>query len=160
MSKSQNSEENKLKVGDNAPDFIIHQVKKKLSDFQGKNVVIYFYPRDFTPGCTVEAEEFSIEYPKYKEKKIEIIGVSPDDEKSHNKFKDKINIPFLLASDTNNQISKLYGVYVLKKFMGKEYLGVERSTFLVDKKGIIRKIFRKVKPKGHSLEVLEFFSKI
>ena len=160
MSKSQNSEENKLKVGDNAPDFIIHQVKKKLSDFQGKNVVIYFYPRDFTPGCTVEAEEFSIDYPKYQEKKIEIIGVSPDDEKSHNKFKDKINIPFLLASDTNNQISKLYGVYVLKKFMGKEYLGVERTTFLVDKKGIIRKIFRKVKPKGHSLEVLEFFSKI
>lgn len=160
MSKSQNLKENILKEGDIAPDFIIQELEKKLSDFEGKNVVIYFYPRDFTPGCTVEAEEFSIDYPKYQGKKIEIIGISPDDEKSHNKFKDKMNIPFILASDTNNQISKAYGVYVLKKFMGKEYLGVERTTFLVDKKGIIRKIFRKVKPKGHSLEVLDFFSKL
>ena len=144
MSKSENLKRNIASEGNIAPDFEINEDKKKLSDFRGKYIVIYFYPRDFTPGCTIEAEEFTVDYPKYKKQKIEVIGVSPDDEKSHNKFKDKMNIPFILASDTQNEISKLYGVYGLKKFMGKEYFGVERTTFLLDKNGLIRKIFQKV----------------
>lgn len=158
MTTAGNLNDNGVIEGTIAPDFEIDELRKKLSDFRGKNVVIYFYPRDFTPGCTLEAEEFTLDYPKYQEKKIEIIGVSPDDEKSHNKFKDKMNIPFILASDTHNKISKSYGVYGLKKFMGKEYFGVERTTFLLDKEGVIQKIFHKVKPKGHSRDILEYFS--
>ncbi|MFB5599099.1 MAG: peroxiredoxin [Nitrososphaeraceae archaeon] len=160
MTKAGNLTGNGVIEGTLAPDFEIAELRKKLSDFRGKNIVIYFYPRDFTPGCTLEAEEFSLDYPKYQEKKIEIIGVSPDDEKSHNRFKNKMNIPFILTSDTRNEISKSYGVYGLKKFMDKEYFGVERTTFLLDKNGVILKVFHKVKPKGHSRDVLKYFSTI
>lgn len=160
MTKAGNLTGNGVIEGTIAPDFEIDELRKKLSDFRGNNIVIYFYPRDFTPGCTLEAEEFSLDYPKYQEKKIEIIGVSPDDEKSHNRFKNKMNIPFILTSDTRNEISKSYGVYRLKKFMDKEYFGVERTTFLLDKNGVILKVFHKVKPKGHSRDVLKYFSTI
>jgi len=129
----------------------------KLSDFKSRKVVLYFYPRDFTTGCTTEASEFTRDYDRFKRSGIEIIGVSPDDEESHNKFKDKMNIPYHLAPDVDNSISKKYGTYGLKKFMGKEYMGVNRTTFLINEDGVIIRIFNKVKPMGHSSEVLQAF---
>jgi peroxiredoxin Q/BCP len=128
-----------------------------LSDFKDKKVVLYFYPRDFTSGCTTEASEFTRDYDKFKIADIEIIGVSPDTEESHQKFREKMKIPYHLAADANNIISKKYGTYGLKKFMGKEYMGINRTTFLINKNGKIARIFNKVKPMGHSNEVLEAF---
>jgi thioredoxin-dependent peroxiredoxin len=154
------SQEFHIKEGTVAPDFIFKDSDNndlRLSDFLGKRIVIYFYPNDFTPGCTTQASEFSIHFNKYLENNIFIIGISPNDELTHQKFKEKIRIPFFLISDSNNKISKLYGVYQLKKFMGKEYMGVKRTTFLIDKHGKIAKIFYNVKPKGHSIEVLSYF---
>ena len=154
------SQEFHIKEGALAPDFTFKDSDlkdKRLSNFLGKRIVIYFYPNDFTPGCTTQAYEFSTHFDKYLENKITIIGISPNDEITHHKFKEKMNIPFLLVSDINNQISKKYGVYSLKKFMGKEFMGVNRTTFLIDKSGKIVKIFYKVKPQGHSAEVLNYF---
>ena len=151
-----------LNEGDLAPDFNFKDSNNKtlrLENFLGKRIVIYFYPRDFTPGCTTEAYEFSNQFNKYREHDIMIIGISPDDEKSHEKFREKMNIPFFLASDTKHQISKKYGVYGPKKFMGKETMGVNRTTFLIDKDGKIEKIFNKVIPNGHSIEVLNYILK-
>ncbi len=148
-----------LNEGDLAPDFNFKDSGNnttRLSNYLGKRIVIYFYPRDFTPGCTTEAHEFSNQFNKYREHDIMIIGISPDDEKSHENFREKMNIPFLLASDTNHQISQQYGVYRLKKFMGKEIMGVNRTTFLIDMDGKIEKIFHNVKPNGHSIEVLNY----
>ena len=145
-----------------APDFTFKDYDNKdqrLSNFLGKRIVIYFYPNDFTPGCTTQAYEFSTHFNKYLENKITIICISPNDEITHHKFKEKMNIPFLLVSDTNNQISKKYGVYSLKKFMGKEFMGINRTTFLIDQYGKFVKIFYKVKPQGHSAEVLNYFLK-
>lgn len=128
----------------------------KLSELKGKkDVVIYFYPKDFTPGCTMEATEFSRDYKKFKDAGIEIVGISPDDEKSHQKFREKMGMPYPLVADTEKEVSKKYGVYGLKSFMGREYMGVNRSTFLIDKTGKVVKVFKKVKPAGHSKEVLE-----
>jgi peroxiredoxin Q/BCP len=148
-----------LKEGAMAPDFAMRDDKGKtlrLSDLRGKkSVVAYFYPKDFTPGCTTEATEFTKDYEKFKNAGIEIVGISPDSEESHTKFRDKMRIPYSLVADTENEVSKKYGVYGLKQFMGREYMGVNRSTFLVDKSGKIAKIFRKVKPAGHSREVFD-----
>ena len=128
----------------------------KLSELRGKkNVVVYFYPKDFTSGCSMEATEFSHDYKKFKDAGIEIVGVSPDDEESHKKFREKMGMPYPLVADTENDVSRKYGVYGLKSFMGREYMGVTRSTFLIDKSGKIVKIYRKVKPAGHSKEVLQ-----
>ena len=124
---------------------------------RGRRIVLYFYPKDFTPGCSTEATEFARDYEKFKAKNIDILGISPDDEESHSKFKEKMNIPYHLVPDTDFTISKRYAVYGPKKFMGKEYIGVSRTTFLVDQNGVIIKIFNKVKPLGHSLEVLQEF---
>jgi peroxiredoxin Q/BCP len=148
-----------LKEGNSAPDFSFRSESQdmKLSDFKSRKVVLYFYPRDFTTGCTTEASEFTRDYDRFKRSGIEIIGVSPDDEESHNKFKDKMNIPYHLAPDVDNSISKKYGTYGLKKFMGKEYIGVNRTTFLINEDGVIIRIFNKVKPMGHSSEVLQAF---
>ena len=148
-----------MKEGNSAPDFSFRSESQdmKLSDFKSRKVVLYFYPRDFTTGCTTEASEFTRDYDRFKRSGIEIIGVSPDDEKSHNKFKDKMNIPYHLAPDVDNSISKKYGTYGLKKFMGKEYMGVNRTTFLINEDGLIIRIFNKVKPMGHSSEVLQAF---
>jgi thioredoxin-dependent peroxiredoxin len=143
-----------------APDFLFKDSDNndlRLSNFLGKCIVIYFYPNDFTPGCSTQASEFSIHFNKYLENNIIILGISPNDEMTHQKFKEKMKIPFLLISDSSNEISQKYGVYTLKKFMGKEYMGVMRTTFLIDKHGKIVKIFYKVKPKGHSAEVLNYF---
>ena len=156
------SHEFQLQEGTLAPDFTFKDSNNKdfkLSNFLGNRIIIYFYPNDFTPGCTTQAYEFSKDFNKYLEHNITIIGISPNDEKTHHKFKEKMSIPFLLVSDENNQIAKKYGVYSLKKFMGKEYMGVNRTTFLIDQEGKIVKIFYKVKPKGHSSEVLNYFLK-
>jgi thioredoxin-dependent peroxiredoxin len=148
-----------LTEGNIAPDFTMKNrdgKTMKLSELRGKkNVVIYFYPKDFTPGCTMEALEFSRDYDKFIEAGIEIVGISPDDEESHRKFREKMAMPYPLVADTENAVSKKYGVYGLKKFMGREYMGVNRSTFLIDKSGKIVKAYRRVKPADHSKEVLQ-----
>lgn len=148
-----------LAKGAAAPDFTMRDKDgrgTKLSELRGKkDVVVYFYPKDFTPGCTIEATEFTRDYKKFRDAGIEIVGISPDDEESHQKFRDKMGIPYLLVADTENETSKKYGVYGLKSFMGREYMGVNRSTFLVDKSGKIVKVLKKVKPAGHSQEVLQ-----
>jgi peroxiredoxin Q/BCP len=146
--------------GDYAPDFLFddYGVKEvKLSDLRGKRVVVYFYPKDFTPGCSTEAAEFASDYNKFKEEDIEIIGISPDDSESHLRFRKKMNVSYFLVSDTDFVISKRYGVYGPKMFMGKESMGINRTTFLVDSNGVVFKIFNKVKPLGHSHEVLQEF---
>jgi len=148
-----------LSEGNLAPDFTMKYKDgkaMKLSELRGKkSVAVYFYPKDFTPGCTMEASEFSRDYGKFKEAGIEIVGISPDDEESHLKFRTKMGMPYPLVADSGNELSKKYGVYGLKSFMGREYMGVNRSTFLVDKTGKIVKIFKKVKPAGHSQEVFD-----
>jgi len=151
-----------LSEGDSVPKFEASDAngnKVKSSDFKGKKHVIYFYPKDFTPGCTTEADEFSKDYSKFQKEGIEVIGVSPDDVESHKKFCEKMGIKFPLLADTDKEISQKFGVWGKKNFMGREYMGVMRSTFLVDEKGKIFRIFPKVKPAGHSKEVLEEFSK-
>ena len=153
------TEKEELVEGAIAPDFTMSDEKGKklkLSDLRGKkSVVAYFYPKDFTPGCTTEAVEFTKDYEKFRKADIEIVGISPDSEDSHSKFRDKMRIPYSLVADTENKVSKRYGVYGLKNFMGREYMGVNRSTFLVDKSGKIVRIFRRVKPAGHSKEVFD-----
>ena len=152
-----------IEEGSQVPKFQLEDANGKLvksSDFKGKKHVIYFYPRDFTPGCTTEADEFTKNYSKFKKAGIEIIGISKDDVSSHRKFCDKMNIPYILLSDIDTNVCKKFGVWGLKKFMGREFMGINRSTFLVDDKGKIFKVFPKVKPAGHSKEVLEIFKNI
>ena len=148
-----------LNEGALAPDFAMRDMQgniSRLSDLKDKkDIVVYFYPEDFTPGCTTQAVEFSQDYEKFKEAGIEIVGISPDEEESHEKFRQKMGIPYPLVADTEKDVSKSYGVYGLKKFMGREYMGVNRSTFLVDKTGKIVKIFKRVRPAGHSQEVFQ-----
>ena len=149
-----------ISEGDSVPKFEINDSngnKIKSSEFNGKKHVIYFYPKDFTPGCTREADEFSKDYKKFQREGIEIIGISPDDVESHKKFCEKMGIKYLLLADTDKEVSKKFGVWGKKKFMGREYMGVLRSTFLVNEKGKIFKIYPKVKPAGHSKEVLQDF---
>ena len=149
-----------ISEGDLVPKFEAidaNGTKVKSTDFKGKKHVIYFYPKDFTPGCTIEADEFSKDYKKFQKEAIEIIGISPDDMNSHKKFCDKMGIKFSLLADSDKEISQKFGVWGEKKFMGREYMGVFRSTFLVNEKGKIFKIYPKVKPSGHSKEVLEDF---
>lgn len=150
-----------ISEGEPVPKFELNDAdgnKVKSSDFKGKKHAIYFYPKDFTPGCTTEADEFSKDYKKFQKAGIEIIGISPDDVDSHKKFCEKMKIPYPLLADTEKKVSKQFGVWGKKKFMGREYMGVNRSTFLVDEKGKIFKVYPKVKPAGHSQQVLEDFS--
>jgi peroxiredoxin Q/BCP len=148
-----------LNEGALAPDFAMRDMQgnlSRLSDLKDKkDIVVYFYPEDFTPGCTTQAAEFSRDYEKFKEAGIEIVGISPNEEESHEKFRQKMGIPYPLVADTEKNVSKSYGVYGLKKFMGREYMGVNRSTFLIDKTGKIVKIFKRVRPAGHSQEVFQ-----
>ena len=123
-------------------------------------IVLYFYPKDDTPGCTKEACNFRDDYGAYHKAGIEIIGISPDSSESHAKFKNKYQLPFLLLADNDHQVCEKYGVWGKKKLMGREYFGVLRTTFLIDKSGKIMKVFEGVKPADHSQEVLSEFEKI
>ncbi len=150
-----------ISEGDLVPKFELEDSdgnKVKSTDFKGKKHVIYFYPKDFTPGCTTEADEFSRDYKKFKKSGIDILGISPDDVDSHKKFCKKMGIPYTLLADTNKEVSKKFGVWGKKKFMGREYMGIVRSTFLVNEKGKIFKVYPKVKAAGHAKQVLEDFT--
>ena len=137
-----------MKVGDKAPDFA------KLRELRGKKVVLYFYPKDDTPGCTTEACEFRDLDRAFGKKGAVVIGVSPDGEASHEKFRGKFGLPFVLVSDADKKIVEAYGVWKEKSMYGRKYMGVERTTFLIDEKGRIAGVWEKVKVKGHAEEVL------
>jgi peroxiredoxin Q/BCP len=149
-----------LKEGDKAPDFNSKDQDGKpvkLSDFKGKKLVLYFYPKDDTPGCTKEACSFRDADAVYQEKGIKVFGVSTDDEKSHQKFISKFQLPFDLLADTDKSIVESYGVWGEKSMYGKKYMGTNRKTFLIDENGKIAKIFDKVNVDEHADEVLEAF---
>tara|TARA_Y100000310_G_scaffold343547_1_gene451736 strand:- start:705 stop:1166 length:462 start_codon:yes stop_codon:yes gene_type:complete len=147
----------KLKKGDKAPEFSGETLNGKVSlnDFKGKNVVLYFYPRDNTPGCTIEAIDFSKDKEDFSKANTVILGVSKDNLVSHEKFCTKRKLTINLISDEDLKIHKSYGVWAKKKFLGKEFLGTIRSTFLIDSKGKLAKIWPSVKVKGHVEEVLK-----
>lgn len=127
-----------------------------LEDFKGQNVVLYFYPKDNTAGCTTEATEFRDLYEEFRKLNTVILGISRDSLKSHAKFREKQNLPFLLLSDEDEKVHNLFGVMKLKKMYGREYMGVERSTFVFNKDGELVKEFRNIRAKGHAGKVLEF----
>ncbi len=144
--------------GTKAPEFELKDNEgkvHKLSDYLGKTVVVYFYPRDDTMGCTTEACSFRDSYTEFEKTGVPVFGISPDSEASHTKFIDKYELPFTLLSDPEHKTCEAYGVWGLKKFMGREYDGVFRTTFVIGPDGKIVKVFEKVKPTDHSLEVLE-----
>ena len=150
-----------VKEGATAPAFKTTNTNGEsvsLKDFRGQKVVLYFYPKDDTPGCTKEACSFRDGFSKFKKRGITILGVSPDSEKSHQKFTAKYKLTFTLLADTDHSIADAYGVYGEKKFMGRTYMGIHRTTFLIDEKGKIKKVFEKVKPDDHADEVLGAFS--
>jgi peroxiredoxin Q/BCP len=147
----------KLKVGDKAPAFTVATNGGKtvsLNDYAGKNVILYFYPKDNTPGCTKEACAFRDEFAQFKKKGAVVLGVSPDSVKSHDKFVEKFKLPFTLLADEEKEIVQAYGVWGEKVFMGRKYLGVYRVTFLIGPDGKIKKIWPAVKPEDHAAEVL------
>jgi len=146
-----------------APNFELLNNKggqTSLSDYKGKSVVLYFYPKDNTPGCTTEACNFRDDYDEYREQDIEIIGISPDPVKSHAKFITKHLLPFVLLADEDHKVCEMYGVWGKKKMFGKEYYGVVRTTFLIDKNGNVAKVFNGVKPANHSKEVIAAFKEL
>jgi peroxiredoxin Q/BCP len=146
-----------LKPGDKAPDFELaadNGEKISLKDLKGKKVILYFYPKDMTSGCTQEACDFRDNIKKFEKKNTVVIGVSPDDTKSHVKFKDKYSLPFTLLSDESKKMLEDYGVWQEKSMYGRKYMGVVRTTFVIDEKGRIEKIFEKVKVPGHIEELL------
>lgn len=146
-----------LKEGQKAPAFKLKNQDGEVvqsKDLKGKQIVLYFYPKDMTPGCTTEACDFNDNLAKIKRKKTVVLGVSFDDETRHQKFRDKHGLKFDLLVDDKKQIAEKYGVYQLKKFMGREFMGIVRSTFIIDKEGKLKKIFSPVKVKGHVDEVL------
>ncbi|MEC0093557.1 thioredoxin-dependent thiol peroxidase [Paenibacillus macquariensis] len=146
-----------LQIGQSAPTFTLmasNGEKVSLSDYLGRKVVLYFYPKNMTPGCTTEACNFRDANSDIENLGAVILGISPDEVKSHGKFIERNDLPFLLLSDVDHAVSELYGVWQLKKMYGREYLGIVRSTFLIDEDGILMKEWRKVKVAGHSEEVL------
>ena len=147
-----------LIIGHSVPDFSAPATRETtftLSEFKGRNLVIYFYPKDSTPGCTTEGQNFRDLYDQFQALDTDIFGVSRDGLKSHENFRTKQAFPFDLISDKNETLCKLFDVIKLKKLYGKEHLGIERSTFLIDKAGVLRQAWRKVKVPGHVDEVLE-----
>lgn len=147
----------KLKVGQLAPDFALPDQdgkKHALSDYRGKWALLYFYPKDDTPGCTKEACDIRDTFPRFGKLKAVVFGVSVDSVKSHKKFAEKYKLPFILLADENKKVVEQYGVWAKKKFMGREYMGTFRTSFLIDPKGKIAKIYENVKPEGHAEEVL------
>ena len=148
-----------IKEGDRAPDFqstATDGTTIALKDLKGKNVVLYFYPKDDTPGCTVEACAFRDSYKAIEKLNTVVLGVSPDNVKSHVKFTEKFQLPFPLLADEDKKICQDYGVWVEKSMYAKKYMGVVRTTFVINKDGKIAKIFEKVKPEGHNQEVIDF----
>ncbi|MBK9317107.1 MAG: thioredoxin-dependent thiol peroxidase [Acidobacteria bacterium] len=146
-----------LKVGSKAPAFSLKNAEGKtvkLSDFKGKKVVIYFYPKDMTPGCTIEACAFRDDYTKLKKRGVEVLGVSADDEKSHRKFTEKYSLPFPLLSDPDHTMIEKYGAWGEKSMYGKKYMGIIRMTYIIDENGKVAHVFPKVKPDTHSQEVI------
>jgi peroxiredoxin Q/BCP len=127
---------------------------RSLLDYRGRPVVLYFYPKDDTPGCTKEACNFRDDYSQYDKAGVEILGVSPDSARSHTRFKEKFDLPFTLLADTERAVSQAYGVWGLKKKMGREYEGIYRTTFLIGPDGRILKVFENVRPADHSAEIL------
>ncbi len=151
-----------LEEGKKAPAFtLVSEEGKKVSlkDFEGKKVVLYFYPKDNTSGCTSEACDFRDSHPDFKKLKTVVLGVSADSIESHRKFSDKLDLPFKLLSDPEKKVIQKYGVWKEKSMYGKKYMGIERTTFIIDAKGKIQKIFPKVKVKGHVENVLEELKK-
>ena len=148
-----------LKEGDKAPAFSLPDSTGKtisLKDFKGKKLVLYFYPKDMTPGCTAEACSFRDNIDEIRAKEAEVVGVSADTVKLHQKFTEKFELNFPLLSDESKEMLKEYGIWKQKSFMGKKYMGIERTTVIIDEKGVIRKIFPKVKVLGHTKEVLQY----
>ena len=147
-----------LKAGDKAPIFKGKDENGKeisLTDFSGKKVVLYFYPKDSTPGCTAQACNLRDNYKALQDAGYVVIGVSADSEKSHQKFIEKQNLPFSLIADTEKEICNAYGIWGEKKFMGKVYDGIHRTTFVIDENGIIEKVIEKVKTKDHTAQIIE-----
>ncbi|SKB28350.1 thioredoxin-dependent thiol peroxidase [Daejeonella lutea] len=147
-----------LNEGEKAPNFTGKDQNGKnisLSDFSGKDVILYFYPKDDTPGCTAEACSFRDNYQSLLNKGFEVIGVSADDEASHKKFIAKYNLPFSLISDVNKEIVEAYGVWVEKNMYGKKYMGIARKTFIIDKNGVITKIISKVDTQNSSQQIID-----
>lgn len=147
-----------IKIGAAAPDFTAPAdggASIRLKDLRGKKVVLYFYPKDNTPGCTTESCDFRDAYAQFQAKDAVILGVSPDSVKSHDKFKQKFDLPFALISDEDHKIAEAYGVWQEKSMYGRKYMGIVRSTFVIDEKGKIAAIYDKVKVNGHALDVLE-----
>ena len=149
-----------LKAGDKAPDFVLSDQNgdtHKLSDYLGKRVVLYFYPKDDTPGCTTQACSFRDNFADYKARDIKVFGISADSVKSHAKFAEKFELPFTLLADPGHVVCDQYGVWGEKSFMGKKFMGINRTTFLVDEEGKIKEVMPKVKPQGHAEDVLAKF---
>ncbi len=147
-----------ISEGQPAPDVELESDtgdRVKLADFRGKTVVLYFYPKDDTPGCTTEACEFRDTYDRFREQGIEVIGVSPDPVQSHQKFKSKHELPFLLLADPEHKLAEAYGVWGEKKYMGRTYMGINRSTFVIDPEGKVAKAMVGIKPAGHAAQILD-----
>jgi thioredoxin-dependent peroxiredoxin len=146
-----------LTEGDQAPDFTLTSDSGesiRLADLRGKQVVLYFYPKDDTPGCTTQACGIRDAYGEFERAGAVVLGVSPDNEQSHVKFKKKFELPFTLLADTDHSVSEAYGVWGEKSYMGKTYMGIERSTFVIGADGNVKKVMRKVKPATHADDVL------
>ena len=146
----------KIDTGTKAPQFTLDGTggSWSLSDAAGSAVVVYFYPRDNTPGCTQEGEDFAAAHAQFKRAKASIVGISADSLEAHRKFKEKMGFPFELLSDPDKKVCKLYDVIQEKSMYGKKFMGIERSTFLIDDRGVLRNIWRKVKVNGHAAAVL------
>jgi peroxiredoxin Q/BCP len=148
-----------LQAGQKAPDFTATDQDGKtvsLAEYRGRKVIIYFYPKDDTPGCTREACAFRDNLPNFEQTGVEVLGVSVDSEKAHRKFADKYQLPFRLVSDADKAIVEAYGVWGMKKFMGREYMGTNRVTYLVGEDGNIEQVWPKVKPETHAAEILQW----
>ena len=147
-----------ISEGQPAPDVELESDtgdRVKLADFRGKTVVLYFYPKDDTPGCTTEACEFRDTYDRFREQGVEVIGVSPDPVQSHQKFKSKHELPFLLLADPEHKLAEAYGVWGEKKYTGRTYMGINRSTFVIDPEGKVAKAMVGIKPAGHAAQILD-----
>ncbi|MFN8258575.1 MAG: thioredoxin-dependent thiol peroxidase [Bacteroidales bacterium] len=148
-----------LKSGDKAPEKLMQLANLKGSDIKGKKIILYFYPKDDTPGCTAEACDLRDNYATLKNKGFVVFGVSPDSEKSHNKFAEKYNLPFNLIPDTEKELAEAFGVWGEKSMYGKKYMGILRTTFVISENGIIEKVIDKVDTKNHANQILEEMNK-